>query len=537
MNRLFRAVVVAFGCTAMVTGSVDEAIAQTLRLPGTIEAEDFDQGAADVAYSDTTAGNTGGAYRSTNVDIETSTDTGGGYNLGWVAAGEWLKYTVNVTAAGAYNLEIRVAARGAGGIFHIEIDGVDRTGPITIPETGGWQQWTSVTKPGLNLIAGTQVWRVVMDRAGEFAVGNINFFRVVSATPAPGPGPAPNPAPAPSPVPIPAPSEPPAGGDPTATDIVLYASDVTTSAGNWVRGNYATGAGGLAMQSNDAGWSNANEALPAPADFFEARFTPVANKPYRVWMRLRANADSKFNDSIWLQFSGAVDADGAPLWRIGTLSGMLVNLESCANCGVSGWGWQTGAWWVPQDSIVRFPAASLQMLRVQTREDGVRIDQIILSPTTYLDSPPGTPINDTNIVPKSAGKPSPPSPPTAPSGPIGPSGPTGAGANARPTTSITSNPAGAPRQPATTLAFTAPPDHDSRVTSYSVAIFKVEDSTKAPPVDTGSLGKPSPAPNGEIAVDISGIVKSLPPGWYYLVVSAHYPTEIVPSSPSTPFPR
>ena len=124
---------------------------------------------------------------------------------------------------------------------------------------------------------------------------------------------------------------------------MLYASDVTTSVGNWVRGNYATGAGGQAMQSNDAGWSNPNEALPAPADYFEARFTPVANKPYRVWMRLRANADSKFNDSIWLQFSGAVDANGAPLWRIGTASGMLVNLESCANCGVSGWGWQTGA--------------------------------------------------------------------------------------------------------------------------------------------------------------------------------------------------
>ena len=119
----------------------------------------------------------------------TTTDTGGGYNLGWVAAGEWLKYTVNVTAAGDYNLEVRVAARGAGGIFHIEINGVDRTGPITIPETGGWQQWTSVTKPGLSLTAGTQVWRVVMDQAGEFAVGNINFFRVVAATPAPGPAP------------------------------------------------------------------------------------------------------------------------------------------------------------------------------------------------------------------------------------------------------------------------------------------------------------------------------------------------------------
>ena len=50
-------------------------------------------------------GNAGGAYRPTDVDIETTADTGGGYNLGWVAAGEWLKYTVNVTAAGNYNLE------------------------------------------------------------------------------------------------------------------------------------------------------------------------------------------------------------------------------------------------------------------------------------------------------------------------------------------------------------------------------------------------------------------------------------------------
>ena len=72
-------------------------------------------------------------YRPTNVDIEITTDTGGGYNLGWVAPGERLKLTVNVTAAGDYNLEVRVAARGAGGIFHIEINGVDRTGPMTTP--------------------------------------------------------------------------------------------------------------------------------------------------------------------------------------------------------------------------------------------------------------------------------------------------------------------------------------------------------------------------------------------------------------------
>ena len=74
------------------------------------------------------------------------------------------------------------------------------------------------------------------------------------------------------------------------------------------------------------------------------------------------------------------------------------------------------------------------------------------------------------------------------------------------------------------------------MTSYSVAIFKADDPATAPPVATASLGKPS-APNGEIAIDISGMVNSLPRGWYYVIVSAHDLTAVVASSPSTPFPK
>ena len=99
---------------------------------------------------------------------------------------------------------------------------------------------------------------------------------------------------------------------------------------------------------------------------------------------------------------------------------------------------------------------------------------------------------------------------------------------------VTVNPAGPPPPPATTLAFTASPDHDSKVTSYSVAIFRA-DSTTAP-VDTASLGKPA-APNGEITVDISGMVNSLPTGWYFVIVSAHDLTQVAASAPSTPFPK
>ncbi len=170
-------------------------------LPGTIQAENFDKGGSGVAYNDTTSSNQGGQYRTTEaVDIEATSDTGGGYDIGWTAAGEWLNYTVNVATAGTYTIEARVAASGAGGTFHIEVNGVDKTGPMTIPNTGGWQTWTTISKSGVNLSAGPQIWRFVIDSAGT-VVGNINYFRVSSGggggpvtstpyggTPAPVPG-------------------------------------------------------------------------------------------------------------------------------------------------------------------------------------------------------------------------------------------------------------------------------------------------------------------------------------------------------------
>jgi len=152
-----------------------------VNLPGTIQAENFDEGGATVAYADTTAGNAGGQYRSTNVDIETTADAGGGYNLGWTAPGEWLKYTVNVTTAGTYTLEFRVAARAPGGTFHLEVNGVDKTGPLTIPNTGSYQTWTTISKSGVSLAGGEQVWRLVIDTAGT-VVGNFNYIRVTGSS-------------------------------------------------------------------------------------------------------------------------------------------------------------------------------------------------------------------------------------------------------------------------------------------------------------------------------------------------------------------
>jgi hypothetical protein len=144
-----------------------------------VQLEDYDSGGEGVAYHDTTSGNSGGVYRSNNVDIEVTTDVGAGYALRSVKATEWLNYTVKVATAGTYTIDVRVASNGAGGTFHIEVNGVDRTGPFVVPNTGGWQTWATLSKAGVSLNAGTQILRVVMDANGASgSIGNMNAMTV-----------------------------------------------------------------------------------------------------------------------------------------------------------------------------------------------------------------------------------------------------------------------------------------------------------------------------------------------------------------------
>jgi subtilisin family serine protease len=163
------------------TGATIQVFGGPSAVPGLIEAENFDNGGEGVAYHDTTAGNLGGQYRASNVDIATTSDVGGGYTLGWVAASEWLKYTVSVATTSTYTLELRVASPGTGGTAHMEIDGVNVTGSIAVPNTGGWQTWASVSVPGIPISAGSHVFRLVIDTNGSSGYfANINFMRWTS---------------------------------------------------------------------------------------------------------------------------------------------------------------------------------------------------------------------------------------------------------------------------------------------------------------------------------------------------------------------
>src|SRR6185295_6814868 len=111
------------------------------------------------------------------VDVEATTDTGGGHNVGWINAGEWLEYTVNVAAAGTYDLKLRVARQATGtSSVSVLFGGVDKTGSLAVPSSGGWQTWTDLTRTGVSLPAGQQVLRISMT-GGSF---NVNWIEITA---------------------------------------------------------------------------------------------------------------------------------------------------------------------------------------------------------------------------------------------------------------------------------------------------------------------------------------------------------------------
>jgi hypothetical protein len=185
---------------------------------------------------------------------------------------------------------------------------------------------------------------------------------------------------------------------PPAAEIVLSASDVTP-AGRWVLQSDSTAAGGQRVRHPDAGAKKITTAAAQPANYFDVTFDAVAGVPYRLWVRSRADNNYWGNDSVFAQFDKSVDAGGTAQFRIGTTGAAEVNLEDCSGCGLSGWGWQDNGWGVGvRGPLIHFASSGVQRLRIQTREDGLSIDQIVLSPSRYLTASPGALKDDNTIL-------------------------------------------------------------------------------------------------------------------------------------------
>jgi hypothetical protein len=120
-------------------------------VPGKIEAEDYDS--------------------MNGVQTENTSDTGEGSDVGWIDAGDWMDYNVNVAASGTYTVKFRVASEnGADGALQLK-QGDSTLCTLDVPATGGWQNWTTIIA-AVTLPEGPQTLRVSAGNSGY----NINWF-------------------------------------------------------------------------------------------------------------------------------------------------------------------------------------------------------------------------------------------------------------------------------------------------------------------------------------------------------------------------
>ncbi len=157
-------------------------------IPGTIQIEDYDLGGEGVAYHDADSSNKGGQYRNDGVDIQITQDgSGSSYEVFSAVAGEWLQYTVNVSTTGTYQLMLRgqAVSSATGGKVHLEVDGINKSGTISIVP-GTWQGLTTIYVPGISLTAGQHLVKLVMDTNSTAGVaGAFNWMRFDLTSPLP----------------------------------------------------------------------------------------------------------------------------------------------------------------------------------------------------------------------------------------------------------------------------------------------------------------------------------------------------------------
>ncbi len=152
-------------------------------IPGSIEAAYYLPGGEGVGYHDRTTENIGGELRTDSVDIREK--PGGGYVVGWNQTDEWLKYNADIQESGLYNLEIELATTFTDAEVRLWLDDdIDLTGVVDVPNTGGWNNWQTLTIEDIELPEGEHTLKLEIV-TGEFDISTLNFrsFDVHKALP------------------------------------------------------------------------------------------------------------------------------------------------------------------------------------------------------------------------------------------------------------------------------------------------------------------------------------------------------------------
>jgi hypothetical protein len=113
---------------------------------------------------------------SIGVKTQSTTDSGGGLNVGWIDQGDWMDYPVIVAAAGNYTVNFRIATLDTGASFQLRTSTGTVLATIAVPNTGGWQNWATVSA-GVTLPAGSQTLQLY---STSVAGWNINWMQFSS---------------------------------------------------------------------------------------------------------------------------------------------------------------------------------------------------------------------------------------------------------------------------------------------------------------------------------------------------------------------
>lgn len=174
-----------FNVSNSVTVTVGEQVpfsGAPIVIPGTFEAGHYDafQGGVGqgISYLDLSQNNEGG-YRPDEY-VDSADGTSEGATLGWLAAGEWLEYTIDVQEAGYYSVAYRCASGNSngGGPFYFEMEGERISAKVNVASTSStkWDVWTTKTLQNVPLEQGEHVLRLVIDN-GEFNLGKMTFTK------------------------------------------------------------------------------------------------------------------------------------------------------------------------------------------------------------------------------------------------------------------------------------------------------------------------------------------------------------------------
>ena len=147
-------------------------------LPGRLYATEYDLGRNGFAYNETgilsRESSSAGAYnegwtgRNDAVDIEACADPeSNGYNIGWIASGEWLNYTVNVLQKGRYKVKMKYAANGTGNMT-LKLNNIPVISYFTLSNTGAWTTYKLIELGEIKVNQGTNVIQV-------YAYGGFNY--------------------------------------------------------------------------------------------------------------------------------------------------------------------------------------------------------------------------------------------------------------------------------------------------------------------------------------------------------------------------